>query len=123
MNCKWSNEDILKKAKDSASGPGRDIKNNAGYTFLWEGGHCTLNAAQLKRQDGIPLHIHKEHDEVIHVYEGEGEVIVGKESQFVRKGDICFVPKGVPHCLKFACVILSVYAPAFDPGHPDREFV
>jgi len=73
--------------------------------------------------NGIPLHIHKYHDEIIQLLEGEGEVVIGDEKRNFKKGDVFFVPKGVPHALRFGCVILSIYAPAFDTDNPDRVFL
>jgi len=118
----WSGSEILEKARKAEDG--RDDKHNINYTFLHRGDHCTLNAVQMEdRIHGIPLHIHKYHDEIIQVMEGEGEVVVGDEKKNLKKGDVFFVPKGTPHALRFGCIILSIYAPAFDPSNPDRVFL
>ena len=118
----WSTAEVIGKARRGEAG--RDDKNNINYTFLHHGDHCTLNAVQLADAiKGVPLHIHKFHDEIIQIMEGEGESVIGNEKHKLKKGDVFFVPKGTPHALRFDCIILSVYAPAFDPENPDRIFL
>ncbi|MEM8510218.1 MAG: cupin domain-containing protein [Bacteroidota bacterium] len=46
---------------------------------------------------GIPLHIHRDEDEVFHVLEGELEIQVGDEVKVLKSGDIGFCPRGIPH--------------------------
>jgi mannose-6-phosphate isomerase-like protein (cupin superfamily) len=119
-NC-WSAVEVIKKAQIGEGG--HDDKHNINYTFLHHGDHCTLNAVQMAdEKHGIPLHIHRYHDEIIQLMEGEGEVVIGDVSHNMKKGDVFFVPKGTPHALRFGCIILSIYAPAFDPANPDRVF-
>ena len=118
----WSALEVLEKARKAEDG--RDEKHNINYTFLHHGEHCTLNAVQMADSvHGIPLHIHKDHDEIIQLLDGEGEVVIGDEKKILKKGDVFFVPKGTPHALRFACIILSIYAPAFDTDNPDRIFL
>ena len=118
----WSASEVLEKARKAEDG--RDEKHNINYTFLHRGEHCTLNAVQMADSiHGIPLHIHKDHDEIIQLLEGEGEVVIGDEKKILKKGDVFFVPKGIPHALRFGCIILSIYAPAFDTDNPDRIFL
>jgi len=118
----WSASEVIEKAIKGEDG--RDDKHNINYTFLHHGDHCTLNAVQMADNiNGIPLHIHRYHDEIIQLMEGEGEVIIGDEKRNLKKGDVFFVPKGIPHALRFGCIILSIYAPAFDTDNPDRVFL
>lgn len=117
----WVASDIPARARKGEAG--RDPNNKIAYTFLRHGDHCTLNAVSLEGPMGVPSHIHREHDEIIQILEGEGEIVVEEERFMVKKGDVFFVGKGVPHAIKFPCVILSVYSPAFDQKNPDREFV
>ena len=118
----WSAAEVIEKARGGEGG--RDDKHNINYTFLYHGDHCTLNAVQMAdTKNGIPLHIHKYHDEIIQLMEGEGEAVIGDEKHKLKKGDVFFVPKGTPHALRFGCIILSIYAPAFDPENPDRVFL
>ena len=117
----WSVSEIMEKARTGEGG--RNVKHNINYTFLYQGDHCTLNSVQMAAETGIPLHIHKYHDEIIQIMEGEGNGTIGDEETYLKKGDVFFVPKGIPHALPFPCIILSIYAPAFDPDNPDRVFV
>lgn len=62
----------------------------------------------------IPLHVHKDEDEVFHVLEGELEIKVGEEIKLLKAGDIGFCPRGIPHSWKVvgnnkARVMLSVF--------------
>jgi quercetin dioxygenase-like cupin family protein len=118
----WLAPEVLEKARKAEDG--RDEKHNINYTFLHRGEHCTLNAVQMADNiHGIPLHIHKDHDEIIQLLEGEGEVVIGDQKRILKRGDVFFVPKGTPHALRFGCIILSIYAPAFDTNNPDRIFL
>jgi len=118
----WSASEVIEKAIKGEDGI--DDIHNIHYTFLHHGDHCTLNAVQMADNvNGIPLHIHRYHDEIIQLMEGEGEVVIGDEKRNLKKGDVFFVPKGIPHALRFGCIILSIYAPAFDTDNPDRVFL
>lgn len=118
---KWTADEVLEKAQ-SAEG-GHDPVHNIKYTFLHHGDHCTLNSVQMAADTGIPPHIHKYHDEIIQITEGEGKGTIGDDVCELKKGDVFFVPKGVSHSLPFPCKILSIYAPAFDPANPDRVYL
>jgi len=49
---------------------------------------------------GIPLHVHKNEDEIFKVVEGEVEFEVGDEKKILGKGDLAFCPRGIPHSWK-----------------------
>jgi len=49
---------------------------------------------------GIPLHVHKNEDEIFKVIEGEVEFEVGDEKKILLKGDLVFCPRGIPHSWK-----------------------
>ncbi len=62
----------------------------------------------------IPMHIHKDEDEIFHVLSGELQVKVGEETKTLKTGDIGFCPRGIPHAWKVvgsekAKVMLSIY--------------
>ena len=46
---------------------------------------------------GPPPHIHSREDEAIYVLEGELEVQLGDEVRTASRGDLVWLPKGVPH--------------------------
>lgn len=86
----------------------------------------------------IPLHIHKDEDELFHVLEGELEIKVGDQIKLLKAGDIGFCPRGIPHSWKVvgndkAKVMLSIFPAGlenmfkelsiFPPGPPDFEKV
>lgn len=62
----------------------------------------------------IPLHIHRDEDEVFHVLEGELQLQIGKDIKTLHAGDIGFCPRGIPHSWKVvgtnkAKVMLSIF--------------
>jgi quercetin dioxygenase-like cupin family protein len=74
----WSIDGIVKKfyfGEDKLE----DSDKKINYDFLCNGEYCTLNAVQIVSEKGIPLHYHKEHDEIIQIIEGEGlcQIFVG----------------------------------------------
>lgn len=46
---------------------------------------------------GPPPHIHSREDEAIYVLEGELEVQLGDDVRTASRGDLVWLPKGVPH--------------------------
>jgi quercetin dioxygenase-like cupin family protein len=49
----------------------------------------------------IPLHVHDNEDEVHYYLEGEVVVTCGEEQFKGEPGSLMFLPKGIPHALKF----------------------
>jgi quercetin dioxygenase-like cupin family protein len=116
----WTESEIIEKGRTSET---KMPQYSAKFYFLNRGDHCTVNSVEIGDPKGFPSHIHRYHDEVIEILEGEGDVVVGDETRKLKKGDVFFIPKGVPHELKMKCRLLSVYSPAFDTENPDRVFV
>lgn len=46
---------------------------------------------------GIPLHVHKNEDEIFNVLEGQLEITNASETYILNPGDTAFCPRGVPH--------------------------
>jgi quercetin dioxygenase-like cupin family protein len=46
---------------------------------------------------GIPVHTHSREDEIFEITEGELELTLNGEVQILGKGDLVFMPKGIPH--------------------------
>jgi quercetin dioxygenase-like cupin family protein len=82
----------------------------------------------------IPMHIHENEDEVFKVLEGQMELTVGKTKTILRKGDLAFAPRNIPHSWRIigetkAKVILSIFPAGLEvmfeelselpPGPPD----
>lgn len=66
--------------------------------------------------DFIPVHRHKNEDEIVYIQEGKGEFILGSEKTDVETGSIAFVPKGAWHGLKnsgaLPLIMIFTYSPA-----------
>lgn len=115
-------QDVLRDNPPPEAGP----KFN--YAWLARGVHSTVNVVQgLPPAQPAPdlLHIHREHDEIVYVVEGDSDFRLGEFTKRIKPGDIIFIPAGIVHGpvsgAKMAA--LSIYAPDFDPENPDREFV
>jgi quercetin dioxygenase-like cupin family protein len=95
-------------------------------TFMYHGPNSSACVGQIREQKGIPPHIHRTHDEVAHILEGEAQFRFGKDTRKVKPGDIIAVPAGVVHSPFFTptgLTLVSVFSPQFDEAHPDREFI
>jgi quercetin dioxygenase-like cupin family protein len=65
----------------------------------------------------VRAHKHAEHSETVFILKGKGEMLLGKESREIRKGDIIFIPEGTPHAVTVkggTMQVLSIQAPEFD---------
>lgn len=47
--------------------------------------------------DAVPLHVHRNEDEIFHVLEGEFRFLIDREETTLSAGDVVLAPKGVPH--------------------------
>ena len=112
----WKVEDII---RNETLAQGDLIK----FVYLVEGSNLTADIA-LGR-DLIPFHVHRFHDELIHVIHGSGKLRVGNENHSFGPGCIVYVPQDTIHGGELYEEIkwLSVYTPRFDMRNPDRIFV
>ena len=62
------------------------------------------NVYELENPPGweVPLHVHDHEDEVHYYLEGEAVVTCGEEEFKGEPGSLMFLPKGIPHALRFA---------------------
>lgn len=75
---------------------------------------------------GIKAHVHREHDEIVIFAEGEVDFLLEDETTTLGPGVVVSVPAGVVHAPAHShegCLIISVFAPRFDPANPDRHFI
>ncbi|WP_372770761.1 cupin domain-containing protein [Pseudoalteromonas sp.] len=45
----------------------------------------------------VPLHLHKEHSEMVYIVDGEGEMQLGEKSFTIKKGDFVKIDENTPH--------------------------
>lgn len=73
----------------------------------------------------VKLHKHALHSESVTILEGEAEMQLGNKQIKIKKGDVIFIPKNIPHAVKVTSSIplklVSVQAPYFDGS--DRIFI
>ncbi len=65
----------------------------------------------------IPMHVHKNEDEVYKILEGEVEFTVGNKKSILKSGDTIFLPRNIPHTWKVVGTInAKVYLDIFPAG-------
>ena len=85
--------------------------------------------------EGPPLHVHHEEDEIFFIVEGEVRFVIGSRTVVARKGDTLLAPLGIPHAYRvispegaqilaiaranFEAMVLSVARPAAAVTLPD----
>ncbi|HEX6947502.1 MAG TPA: cupin domain-containing protein [Acidimicrobiia bacterium] len=75
---------------------------------------------------GLKPHIHETHDEIVTILEGSVEFRLGDDTFDATAGDVIPVPAGTVHAPVHSaegCLMISVFAPWFDPENPDRVFI
>ena len=60
-------------------------------------GTLTVLECRSNQRGGPPLHVHPDQDEVFRVLEGEYLFVVGTEEYTLTRGDLIFLPRGIPH--------------------------
>jgi quercetin dioxygenase-like cupin family protein len=70
-----------------------DIKVSATDT----GGELSIFEYQGRERGGPPLHVHPNQDEVFYVSQGTYQFQCGDDRFDLQKGDMIFLPRGVPH--------------------------
>jgi quercetin dioxygenase-like cupin family protein len=93
-------EELNMSAKGYISLPGE------GESYWAVGAKGTIkgpNVYELENPPGweVPLHVHDNEDEVHYYIEGEVAVTCGDDTFKGEPGSLAFLPKGVPHALKF----------------------
>jgi len=82
--------------------------------------------ASIRAGGGIRPHVHREHDEIVIFAEGEVEFRLDDKTETFGPGVVVSVPAGVVHApvrSREGCLLISVFAPRFDPANPDRHFI
>jgi quercetin dioxygenase-like cupin family protein len=67
------------------------------YTFLHSGESISVLEIESALQHGPPPHVHHNEDETIYVLDGEMKVHKGDQVQTLAKGELIFLPRGIPH--------------------------
>ena len=61
------------------------------------GGRFTLVEQTNEPGTGIPMHLHKNEDELFHILEGQVEFRVGTQAITATAGTTVFLPRNIPH--------------------------
>lgn len=87
---------------------------------------------------GIPMHVHKNEDEIFHIIEGEMEFETQGKTHLLKQGDMIFLPRMIPHAFRVvgdqkAKAVVTIMPSgiehmfetlsALPPGMPDLEKV
>ncbi|GAB4207083.1 MAG: hypothetical protein Fur0023_17560 [Bacteroidia bacterium] len=66
----------------------------------------------------VKLHKHQHHSEYVIVLEGEAKMQLGEKDFIIKKNDIVFIPKNIPHKVvtlsKKPLKVISIQSPYFD---------
>ena len=93
-----------------------DATRGAVLTEVARGEQASVNIWQMTK--GLPLHLHRSHEEVIFVKSGRAEVRIGERTLTMQAGDLVLIPKGMLHSARAVGKEpfrgISVFAPAFD---------
>ena len=89
-------------------------------------GDSTVTSVVIWVKKEVRPHFHAEHTEQVMILEGEGQMLLGSQTIFVKPGDFIFIPKGTIHALRVTSKdkpmkVLSIQTPAFDGS--DRVMV
>jgi len=100
------------------------------------GGSMSVMLSVVPAGSGIPGHIHQHEDETFQIIDGELEVTINGEAHLLRKGDMVFLPKNIPHAFKAiqnssmwislvpgGAEKMFIELAALPPGPPDMEHV
>jgi len=118
----WNVQEVLREEPASAGAQGLHD------TWLARSEHATVKVVQGQPPQ-LPgpdlLHVHKEHDEIAYVVEADTDFRLGEFTKRLKPGDVIFIPAGVVHGPTGGerVVVVSIYAPFFDPEHPDQTHV
>lgn len=86
------------------------------------GGALSMFVTEDAPRMGPPLHVHHKEDETFYVLDGEYRVRVGDEELSLKKGQIVFLPRGVPHCYANAGTTNGKLLAITTPGGFDSFF-
>lgn len=108
---------LPKVLKKSRLGVGATLKS----TTLVQGDKET--AVLIQTRGRLKPRVYKDHDVILFILSGKGELKMGEEVTQVRPRDLVYIPAGTPHEGFFEedASILSIFAPQFDPEHPNQE--
>ncbi len=65
----------------------------------------------------VELHAHKIQEQIYHVLEGEGLMVIGAKRQVVRRHDVIFIPPGVKHSINNTGLSDLVFIVVTTPPH------
>jgi quercetin dioxygenase-like cupin family protein len=65
------------------------------------GGQLTVIDTHARRGDASPVHIHGRDDEAFLLLDGQMTVWVGEERHQLRSGGIAFLPRDIPHAVRY----------------------
>lgn len=93
-------------------------------TPLGQGVHASAVLVQLAPNRGIPGHVHRTHDEFVHVVRGSCRARVDERMFDLVPGSVLIVPQDTPHGAVAGargCAVVSIYAPLWDPTDRVRD--
>jgi mannose-6-phosphate isomerase-like protein (cupin superfamily) len=112
-----SAKEIEKALKENRIGSDRDIR----IVTLGSTDATSHHIVQIRSAEA--LHIHKEHDLTVFIYRGHGTMTVGSREIDVNRGDILFVPRGIPHAFVNKSATPAIAVVVFTPGFDGTDTI
>jgi mannose-6-phosphate isomerase-like protein (cupin superfamily) len=64
------------------------------------GGRFSYYEVTVPAGQGTLLHVHEDTDEMLHVVDGEFDIVVGRETHHALAGTVVYGPRGIPHAFR-----------------------
>jgi mannose-6-phosphate isomerase-like protein (cupin superfamily) len=81
--------------------------------------HLDYRISMYQPMAHVAKHSHKVQEQVYHVLEGEGLMVVGDKAHVVRKHDVIYLPPGVEHSINNTGLVDLVFIVATSPVTDD----
>lgn len=112
----------IQAAQAEPLGEGEEMR----VVWAHHGAHASTAVVRIDPGGGMKAHLHREHDEVMTVIQGDVQFRLGDGTRRLGPGEIASVSAGTVHgplSTEGGCLLVSVFAGPFDPDNPDREYV
>ena len=77
--------------------------------------HLDYRISMYQPMAYVKLHKHKVQEQVYHVLDGEGLMVLGTERRVVRKHDVIYLPPGVEHSIENSGLVDLVFLVVTSP--------
>lgn len=83
--------------------------------------YSTVQVMLIRQGVVVPMHYHKDHDEMVHIKKGRGIVILDGTRYYVEEGDVITIPRRVRHKFINTGEGMNVAYSVFFPPHTGED--